>query len=152
MKMRNTRYAIRNTQYETGFTLAEAMLATVILGIAAAGVLMPFVSGASVRAEGVRLTLGAKLASDLMQQIVNTDPDQIIASYDGYSEAQGQVKNISGTVFTDSRYTLFSRSASCVEVYVSGESGNFDPIFIRATVRVYYAGREISVLSRVIAK
>lgn len=35
-----------------GFTLAEAMMATVVLGFAAAGVLVPFVSGASVRAEG----------------------------------------------------------------------------------------------------
>ena len=39
---------------QRGFTLAEAMLATVVLGIAAAGILLPFTSGATVQAEGMR--------------------------------------------------------------------------------------------------
>ena len=104
MRMRNTNHEPRATSYELGFTLAEAMLATVILGIAAAGVLMPFVSGASVRAEGVRLTLGAKLASDLMQEIVNTDSETIIASYNGYSEAEGLVKDVTTFLWASQRF------------------------------------------------
>ena len=40
-----------------GFTLAEAMIAVMVLGIAAASVLLPFVSGAAVRAEGINRTL-----------------------------------------------------------------------------------------------
>ena len=54
----------RNYKNRKGFSLAEAMMATVVLSIAAAGVLLPFTSGARVRAEGMRRTLGAKLASD----------------------------------------------------------------------------------------
>ena len=63
---------------QKGFSLAEAMIATVVLGIAAAGVLLPFTSGATVRAEGMRRTLAAKLASDLMEEIIGTEFDQII--------------------------------------------------------------------------
>ena len=45
-------------------------MATVVLGIAAAGVLLPFVSGAAVQAEGAHRTLAAKLASDLMEEFI----------------------------------------------------------------------------------
>ncbi len=47
-----TNHRRRCSTASRGFTLAEAMMATVVLGIAAAGVLLPFASGAGVRAEG----------------------------------------------------------------------------------------------------
>ncbi len=112
-------------------------MATVVLGIAAAGVLLPFTSGAAVRAEGMRRTLGAKLASDLMEEIVNTPFEQIAAGYDGYFEAQGQIKDAGGAVFTDSYYVKFSRDSMCDYVYVPQESGAGASKFIRITVRVY---------------
>ena len=135
-----------------GFTLAEALMAVVVLGIAAAGVLLPFSSGASVRAEGVRRTLGLKLASDLMEQIVNTPFDQIVALYNGYSESQGQVKDADGAIFADANYANYSRDASCGYVYVPQESGAEAPIFIRATVRVYYSGRTIATVNRLVSQ
>ncbi len=126
-------------------------MATVVLGIAAAGVLLPFASGAALRAEGTCRTLAAKLAGDLMEQIVNTPFDQIIASYDGYTEPQGQVKDASGAVFTDSYYADFSRDVSCEYVYMPQESGDGDPVFIRIIVRVYYRGGEIITISRLVS-
>ena len=84
-----------------GFSLAEAMMATVVLSIAAAGVLLPFTGGAAVRAEGRRSTLASKLAADLVEQIIRTDFEQIVTAYDGYAEAQGHVKDAGGVVFTD---------------------------------------------------
>ncbi len=137
------------TKYK-GFTLAEAMMATVVLGIAAAGVLLPFTSGAAVRAEGMRRTLGAKLAGDLMEEIIQTPFDQILTSYDGYAEAQGQVKDASGAVFSDSNYANFSRDVSCEYVRVPQESEAGELKFIRATVRVYYSGKEIAIINRLI--
>ena len=133
-----------------GFTLAEAMMATVVLGIAAAGVLLPFASGAAVRAEGMRRTLAAKLASDLMEEIISAPFDQILAGYDGYAEPQGQVKDVSGTVFTDSNYASFSRDVSCAYVRVSQESETGELKFIRVTVRVYYSGKQIAIINRLI--
>jgi len=127
-------------------------MAVVVLGIAAAGVLLPFTSGSAVRAEGMRRTLGARLASDLIEKIINTPFDQIVSSYDGYAEPQGQVKDTGGTVFTDSNYANFSRDVSCAYVYVPQESGDSEAKFICATVRVYYSGREIAIINRLISE
>ncbi|MBN2594252.1 MAG: prepilin-type N-terminal cleavage/methylation domain-containing protein, partial [Sedimentisphaerales bacterium] len=100
-----------------GFTLTEAMMAVVVLGIAAASLLLPFISGAAVRAEGVNRTLAARLASDLMEEVINTPFDQILSSYN-YSEPQGQVKDATGAIFDDSAYANFSRNVTCEYVYV----------------------------------
>ncbi len=126
-------------------------MATVVLGIAASGVLLPFTSGAAVRAEGMRRTLGAKLASDLMEEIVNTPFKQIVADYN-YSEPQGQVKDTNKTVFTDSNYANLSRDSSCAYAYVPQESGAGAFKFILATVRVYYRGKEIATINRLISE
>jgi len=134
-----------------GFTLAEAMMATVVLGIAAAGVLLPFTSGAAVRAEGMRRTLGAKLAGELMEQIISTPFNDIVTKYN-YTESQVQVKSAGGVVFTDTQYAKFSRSVSCEYVYVPQQGGATEPIFIRVTVRVYYSGKQIATINRLVSK
>ena len=136
----------------SGFTLAEAMLAMVVLGIAAAGILLPFTSGATVQAEGMRRTLGVKLASDLMQEIINTPFDQIEAAYSAYSETEGQIKDAGGVVFTDINYARFSRNSTCSYVYVPQESGAGVSKFILVTVRVNYSGKEIAVINRLVSE
>ncbi len=135
-----------------GFTLAEALLAVALLSMAAAGVLLPFTSGAAVRAEGMRRTLAAKLTADLMEEIVDTPFADVVSTYNGYAEAQGQVKDAAGVVFTDSIYARFSRNATCEHVYVPQESGAEQSKFIRTTVRVYYNGREMAAISRLITR
>jgi len=125
-----------------GFSLAEAVIATVVLGIAAAGVLLPFTSGVSVRAEGARRTLGAKLASDLMEEIIKTPFDDIKTTYETYTE-QVQVKDANGV--SDSAYDNFSRGASY-------EYDASQPFFIIVTVWVKYNGNEIVRLSRLISE
>ena len=143
-----------NRKIRRGFTLAEAMMAVVVLSVAAAGVLLPFSSGANVRAEGLRRTLGARLASDLIEQIVNTSFDQIITNYGHYSEVQGQIKDAAGVVFTDPAYTNFSRSAECVyaDVPVSETEFSNNVDFILVTVEVNYSGRPIASLNRLISR
>lgn len=126
-------------------------MATVVLGVAAAGVLLPFTTGASVQAEGTRRTLAAKLAADLMEEVVGTPFGSIIANYN-YSEAQGQIKDASGVVFGDSNYANFSRDVSSELVYVAQQDGTKAPNFIKATVRVYYAGREMAIINRLISE
>jgi prepilin-type N-terminal cleavage/methylation domain-containing protein len=134
-----------------GFTLAEAMMAVVVLGIAATGLLLPFTSGARLRAEGMHRTLGAKLASHLMEQIIHTPFDQIM-DYDGYTEPEGQVKNAAGGAFSDLNYAKYSREASCSYVYVAQESGVTEPIFIRVTVRVNWNGDNIVTINRLVSQ
>ena len=148
--------SIENRHHSTGrhgFTLAEAMIAMVILGMAAAGVLLPFSSGASVQAEGVRSTLAAKLASDLVEEIIASDFNQIVANYN-YTESQGQVKDVQGNVFTDLSYLNFSRTVSCEYVNVPISPGVYSSgtKFILVTVQVDYSGREMAILKRLISE
>ena len=128
-----------------GFSLVEAMIATVVLGIAAAGMLLPFTGGAALRAEGAHRTLAAKLAGDLMEEIIRTPFGDVMLNYNDYNESQGQVKDTSGAVFTDSNYAHFSRGASC-------EYDASQPFFIIVTVWVKYNGNEIISLSRLISE
>jgi prepilin-type N-terminal cleavage/methylation domain-containing protein len=131
---------------QKGFSLAEAMMATVVLGIAAAGVLLPFTSGAAVRAEGMRRTLAAKLASDLMEQFIDTSFEELVANGGGYiDELQGQIKDVNGVLFSDPAYANFSRGASY-------EYDASQPFFIIVTVWVKYNGNEIVSLSRLISE
>ncbi|MEJ2740488.1 MAG: prepilin-type N-terminal cleavage/methylation domain-containing protein [Dehalococcoidia bacterium] len=136
-----------------GFTLAEAMIAMVVLGMAAAGVLLPFSSGASVQAEGMRSTLAATLASDLIEKIINTQFDQVVANYN-YTEAQGEVKDVEGNVFTDPAYKNFSRKVSCeyVDVPVSPGVYSSGVEFVRVTVQVNYSGRTMANITRLICE
>ena len=152
-------------------------MAVVVLGIAAASVLLPFVSGAAVRAEGINRTLAARLASDLLEQIIRLpfhDPGggaspgpesgetvptgfDNIDDYHGYSELQGQVKDVDGAVFsvTDSRYANFSRDVTCEYVYVPPQPVESDPAkceFIRITVEVDYSGKQIATISRLVSE
>jgi prepilin-type N-terminal cleavage/methylation domain-containing protein len=100
------------TRQQKGFTLAEALMALVILSIAAIGIVQPFSAGAAVQLEGWHRSLTAKLSSDLLEQIVNTEYDQITAEWTDYSEAKGQVKDSLGNVFTDISYANYSRDVT----------------------------------------
>ena len=111
---------ITNRYNRKGFTLAEAMIAVVLLAFAASAVSMPFVAGAASRAEGARRTLAAKLAQDLLEEIVNTDFDQIVVNYDGHYEHNGMVENANGEFFTDQVYADFRRIVGCTPATVSG--------------------------------
>jgi len=137
---------------QKAFTLAEAMIAMVVLGMAAAGVLLPFSSGAAVQVEGMRSTLGANLASHLIEKIINTPFEDIVSSYDGYSEDQGQIKDSGNEIFSDSNYANFSRSVTCEYVYVPQEGGTLAPKFILVTVQVSYSDRPIATINRLISE
>jgi prepilin-type N-terminal cleavage/methylation domain-containing protein len=123
-----------------GFTLAEAMIAMVILGIAAAGVLLPFTSGAQVQAEGVHRTLAAKLAGDLMEEIISNNFDDL--------------NDFSIEEDLSALYPNFSRGASCVDVEVPVSPGIYSTNveFILATVWVKYNGHEMVVIKRLITR
>lgn len=135
-----------------GFSLAEALLAVAILGIATAGVLVPYTTGAALRAQGHRRTTASRLAGDLMEQILDTPFENVVEQFDSYTEPQGQIKDANGTVFTDPAYDNFSREANCTYVYVPQETGNTQPVFIRAEVTVSYANQRLITINRLICK
>jgi len=137
-----------------GFTLVEATIAMVLLGIAAAGVLLPFSHGAAVQAEGRRLMLAARLADELMEGVLATPFDQIVARGDGYTttEAAGQIADAQGTPLTDPIYANFSRDLSYYYLYPNLAEWKPTPDFVLAQVQVYYQGRKLAALSRLISR
>ena len=128
-------------------------MALVLLGVAAAGVLLPFASGATVQAEGVHRTLATGLANDLMERVIATPYAEILARWNGYAEAQGQVKDAGGVVLTDPAYDTFSRNVACDYVYVQQQSGPpLAPSFLLVTVQVRREGRQIVSLSALVSE
>jgi len=138
----------------SGFTLPEATMALVLLGIAAAGVLLPFGSGAAVQAEGWRKTLAAKLANDLVEKTASKRFDDTIALGDGYTrtEAEGQVEDAAGSRFTDPMYAGFSRDVTYLYAYPW--PGVYKPVpdYVLVRVQVSYRGALVADLSRLISR
>lgn len=142
-----------NHKKNRGLSLAEAMLATLLLGIATAGLLLPFSTGASIQAEGNKRTLAAKLGSDLMEEVISTPFNSIVGTYNGYAEVKGEVMGTRKAELlskVDTIYDNFNRTVNCGYVYMPQQTGSEPPIFIRATVKVYYDSSEIVSLSRLI--
>ncbi|MHC4271252.1 MAG: type IV pilus modification PilV family protein [Planctomycetota bacterium] len=137
---------------ENGFTMTEAILAMVILGIASVIVILPFSTGAAIQAEGLHRTIGANLASELMEKVTNTSFGDIVTTYDGYSEPEGGLKDFDGQLYSGSNYEHFNREVSCDYVYVPQESGDKEAKYILITVRVYYQGGQIAAIHKLLSK
>ncbi len=148
---------IPNRYNRKGFTLAEAMIAMVLLAFAASAVSMPFVAGAAVRKEGAQRTLAAKLAHDRLEQIMNTDYDQM-GDYNGLPEFPGFLEDGAGGFLTDPIYSKFFRYPNVVSFRVSNgvleQVGNYDDSDFRLiTVSVSYDNGLMNVrLSTLIGK
>jgi len=91
------------------------------------------------------------VTNNLIEEITSLDFDQIVSTYN-YSEAKVSVKDASGAVFTDSNYANFSRKVATKYVYVPQESGDGAVKYIMATVAVYYDGRSILTVNRLITR
>ena len=127
------------------FTLAEALIAMVILAMAASGAILPFSSGAAVQAEGARRTLAAKLAADRLEEMINSDFDMLWI-YDGDYQPEGFITDGNGAFFTDPAYAKFARISTCMPASV----GNVNLMW--STVYIYYDGTEMLRLSTLIGQ
>ena len=126
--------------------MIEATIAMVLLAIAAAGVLLPFSGAASVQVEGARQTLAANLASELMEKVLLSEPNGIIATYDGYTEADGAMLDTLGSPLTDSIYTGFSRSVACQTAAVASVD------LVAVTVAVAYQNNEMTRITTLVSE
>ena len=126
-----------------GFTLAEGLMAMVILAFAAGGVLLPFSSGAAVRVEAARITLASKLASDLIEEFVN---DGFAAlSVGSETESDGNMQDFKGDKnFTGDIYSGFSRTVTVKDADI----GSIKIYWVK--VEVFHNGRKMVTLSRLI--
>ncbi|MDH4202518.1 MAG: type II secretion system GspH family protein [Phycisphaerae bacterium] len=129
-----------------GFTLIEATIAMVILAIAAAGILLPFANAAAVQVEGARQTLAANLASELMEKVLLSEPNDILSTYADYTEADGAMLDTLGNPLTDSVYDGFSRSATSQPATVASVD------LVAVTVTVDYLNNEMTSVMTLVSK
>ncbi len=146
-----------------GFTLLEALLASVVLAIVVGAIVVPFTAGAGNTAHDARMTLAVNLAQDLIEEILSkpfSDPDGTetgetgrskwddMDDYNGYTEAEGTIAGFDGAVVNDPAATALTRSAIVEGVYVSGQGPPDPATFLRITVEVRYHGQELVKFSR----
>jgi prepilin-type N-terminal cleavage/methylation domain-containing protein len=129
---------MKRSTKNNGFTLIEATIAMIILAIAAAGVLLPFANAASVQEEAARQTLAANLASEMMEKVLQSEPNDILLNFGVYSETKGAMLDIFLNPLSDSIYGGFSRSVVSEAVTV-----NSVPL-VKITVSVAYEGNEMT--------
>lgn len=128
-----------------GFTLIEALLASVILAGAVIGITVPFSAGARSEQEDARKTLATALAMEMIEEIMtkswvdgggNAGPGpepqekklphgqfDCVDDYDGLSEAAGQITSCKGEVLTGVAAVGLSRNVSATYVLVSEQQG-----------------------------
>ncbi len=129
-------------QNRKGFTLAEAMIAMVILAVATSAVILPFSTAGALAQEGAKRTLAATLAADLLEEFQNMHFDFI--PFRCYPELEGMVEDANGQFFSDPVYSKFARISTYSDRIVGGES------LILVTVYIYYNDIEIFQISTLI--
>ncbi len=160
-----------------GFTLVEALMASVILSIAVAAAFMPFTAGARSQDIEGRQSLAVSLAQDLMEEILlkpfeePNDADQLpepesrfgpdagensrssysaIDDYHGYTELPGHVIDPAGQAITDDAAAGLSRHVMVSYVYVTGQDVTEQPNFMRVVVKISYNGQPVVTLTRLV--
>jgi len=140
----------KTQQKNTGFTLIEALFATMLLGLVIAALVAA--SGAFTMANGygVDLSTAEFLIEEVRERTANVDFDTLVATYDG--QTFNPPKDVTGTDMAD-----FGEFSQRVDInYV--ESGNFTNTvtgptdFVRMTVTVTKAGAPVSSTSWIRAR
>ncbi|MGI6273492.1 MAG: type IV pilus modification PilV family protein [Anaerohalosphaeraceae bacterium] len=135
---------ISNVHRRNGFTVAEAMIAMVVLATAAAAIVLPFSAGAAAHAEGAKQTMAAQLAAELLERLKSEPYDELEPIYDEYVEAQGAMFDPGWQPYTDEAYRRFWRRCTCTKANVGGQARWW------VTAYVYYDNNEVVRMSTLI--
>lgn len=155
-----------------GFTLAESLLAAVVLMTAILAITLPFAVGARAEQIDARMCLAVNLAEEMMEEILSKpfdDPHGAslpgpetgetrrgrfdnIDDYHGYSEGPGQIADGHSAVIDTPASQNLSRSVSAQYVYVSGQDTSEPPTFIRVNVTVTHRAVPLVELTRLVYK
>ncbi len=133
----------------TAFTLAETLIASVILAVAVAAISQAITVGQTQTYEAVHELRATQLLEAMMDEILAhpyadpSSPDSEstrdtfddMQDYDGYSESVGTIADIAGLAYVDN-YTKFARSVAIVvdPLTVSDLGGDINGLTITITV------------------
>lgn len=156
-----------------GFTLFEALLAVMLIGIAAVAFSSALLAGTGQNQAAVQYTIATDLATALMNEIVSRQfrdagtptifspgpgSDETtrllwdnVDDYHGLTEAAGQLRGADGQLLSDASLAGFSRTATATYVTLPGQDSRYSPAFIFVTVEVKYNGVSMVTLKRLIS-
>jgi len=160
----------RIASHNSGLTLIESLMAIGLLAVSITAVTMPFTAAAQAEIADAQRTIAAALAREMMEEILAVDfydPDgpslpgpegdetdrlcfDNFDDYDGYTEADGAVFGLDGTVMEDPASKGLSRSVTVDYVYVYGQSGPASPTFARISVVVRHEGHDVANVVRLV--
>jgi prepilin-type N-terminal cleavage/methylation domain-containing protein len=145
----------RERHPDRGFTLIEALLASVILSMAIIAITLPFTASVQQQQADARLSAAATLSQEMMEEVLSRSFDvedepnvpgpesgetrltfDHYDDYDGLVEPAGQLRDAKGNLVDDPAAVGLSRHVSVAYVYVSGQSTSADPTFVRVVVEM----------------
>ena len=164
--MKITRYEIRNTKYESGFTLFEVLVAVLLVGMAVAALVGSNIAFTKANGIGAEMTTAEFLAEqirELTTMLPVSDPgtsawttfgheEATLAGYDDVDDFDGFNSASLGAPIDSRRQLLTALSAYSQQVTVQNVSAsNFETVaadsstsFIRVTVNIYLGSNLVS--------
>lgn len=127
-----------------GFSLIEALVASVILAIVVLAVGSAVATGRQLSIEGQKTILAAMAADDLMGELVTVAYDDL-DSHDGMDQPEGAMETLDGELYPE-RFWMIGRNADIVEEIVDIEGMGVKVRGKTITVTAYDEHRVLAVL------
>jgi len=163
----------RHRQGPAGFTLAEALIASVVMAIVAAYALMPVLAAEQNRLAADRLKTAVQAGQAMMDEVLarpvqatgladnglgpapgetSRKSFQTVDAFAGYSETAGQVLGFDQTAAPQKELSGLSRSVSVQYVTYPGQWGTDSTGLLLVKVTVLDGSSPVVQLSRVVAR
>lgn len=148
-----------------GFTLLEALLASVLLASVIVSITTPFTAGAWQTLQDRKSTIAVALAQEMMEEILSicNQPQMTVDQgvvprptfttplhYDNYIENDGAIRNSRGSIITDPLASGLSRHVNVEYVTVANQRAEDHQAFISISVVVKQYGQPAVSLTRLV--
>lgn len=134
----------RALRVRSGFSLVEALVASVILAIVVLAVGSAVATGRQLSVEGQKTILAAMAADDLMSELTSVEY-AALDDYDGMDQPVGGMATLDGEAYPD-RYWLIGRNATVEEEIVDVEDLGVKVRGKTITVTAYDEDRILAVM------
>jgi len=138
---------------QSGFSLVEVLIASVILAAVTLGLVVPFSLAAEHRQLDTHRTVAATLMSQMMERLTVMEYDHVLAM-DGYSESGAQITDPAGVPLDDASLEGFTVTVAATEqpIPVGGQTQQEAGVFCVATVTVRHPRINPVVASRLFSR
>lgn len=131
-----------------GFSLLEALIASVVLGMTVLALTSAVAAGQRTSIEGQKMVLGSMSASDLLSE-ASSVPYKELEALDGLTQGVGLMQTLDGGAYP-STYWMVGRRLSVVEEIVTYEELGVSIRGLRLTATAFDEERDLLSLERFI--